>query len=198
MYQINQFYKLKILYGGKAFGNLDFNYGSKKVVAKNHEKLLKELNSTFLADIRSKGGNSFIDIDNTVLTKNFNFFECDGLITSRKDVALSLFPADCIPLVICSSASHLKALIHVGRKGAELEIISRVIHYIIENKNEKIENIYFYFGPSIHKDSYSYEKIDEKQLSSMEWKQFIEKRNDKYHIDLIGFSTNKLKKNGSQ
>lgn len=187
---------ISITYAGKAFGNMDYNYGSKKDVENNHKKLIEIIKSKYVADIRSEGGNTFVDLDKEKPKKHINFFSCDGLITSDKSIALTLFPADCIPLVVYSTKTNLKALLHVGRRGAESGLIEKALGYISKNKHEKIEDLKFYFGPSVTKDSYYFEKIDDSQLKSAEWKDYVEKKDGNYHIDLVGFAANRLKKMG--
>jgi len=196
MHEVINLNNIKITYAGKAFGNMDYNYGAKEDVEKNHKKLIKIINSEFIADIRSMGGNTFIDLDQKNLKKHINFFQCDGLITSNKNVSLTLFPADCIPLVVYSLESNLKALLHVGRRGAEAGLIEKALDYIIKNKKESVENLRFYFGPSISKDSYFFRDIDAGQKESLSWRNYISKKNGNYHVDLVGYTANRLKQIG--
>ena len=196
MHKVIKLDNIRITYAGKAFGNMDYNYGSKKEVEKNHKKLIEIIESKYVADIRSKSGNTFVDLDTEKLEKHINFFACDGLITCNADIAFTLFPADCIPLVVYSLETNLKALLHVGRRGAEAGLIENAIGYISTTKHEKIENLRFYFGPSISKDSYYFEKVDSNQLQSAEWKQYIENKNGHYYIDLIGFTGHRLEQMG--
>ena len=196
MHNIIKLDSIQITYAGKVFGNMDFNHGSKKEVNSNHQKLLQILKSNCVVDIRSKGGNTFVDVDTKSLKQHFNFIACDGLITSNKEVALTLFPADCIPLVIYSPNSETRALLHVGRRGAETNLIEDAINYIVKNKHIDIKKLFFYFGPSVSKDSYYFETIDVDQLKSASWYGFIENKKGYYHIDLVGFVTNRLKRLG--
>lgn len=72
---------------------------------------------------------------------------CDGLITVDTSIALGVFTADCVPLLMTNGV--VKAAIHAGWKGIYLGIVENSIN-IFKNKffvNAKDINVYI--GPHI-------------------------------------------------
>ena len=63
----------------------------------------------------------------------------DGLITSKKNLALGILTADCAPVLIYDKKLPMIAAIHVGWKGAFKNILKKCIKFMIkkgsENKN---------------------------------------------------------------
>ncbi len=51
-----------------------------------------------------------------VYDEDFHHFSCDGLITRRKNTALCVLSADCLPLLLWNESGVVAAL-HSGRKG---------------------------------------------------------------------------------
>ena len=75
----------------------------------------------------------------------------DGLITTSKNVALSVQTADCVPLLLYNSQHTIISALHCGWRG--------VMHGIIKNAVKKItdicdDQIYAIIGPSINQESY--------------------------------------------
>lgn len=97
----------------------------------------------------------------------------DALITTRKDVVLTVKSADCLPILIYHPKGIVSG-IHAGRKGIELGIVARVLQ-VLKTKYGVDSGFYIWFGPSICADCYQIDR--ERDL----------------HYDLIGNSTRQLK-----
>lgn len=65
--------------------------------------------------------------------ENFSDFSCDGLVSARKNVALCVLSADCLPLLLWNECGIIAAL-HSGRKGS--------FGNILKNCVDKIRSLY--------------------------------------------------------
>ena len=77
----------------------------------------------------------------------------DGLITSKKNLALGILTADCAPVLIYDKKSPMIAAIHVGWKGAFKNILKKCIKFMAQ-KGAKKQNISAVIGPSIFRENY--------------------------------------------
>jgi hypothetical protein len=68
----------------------------------------------------------------------------DALITQRRDIALAVMVADCIPLLL--AASHTVAAVHVGRKGLLNEVARATLKEMRSIDDSQITAV---VGPSI-------------------------------------------------
>ncbi|MDR1244737.1 MAG: peptidoglycan editing factor PgeF [Endomicrobium sp.] len=101
--------------------------------------------------------------------QNILIDNCDGLITTDKNLLLGIFTADCVPILISSSDSEVKAAVHVGWKGLYLGIVENAIGVLINDFCISPKSIKVYIGPHIRSCCY-------KTGSEME---------DKFNIKLI-------------
>lgn len=65
-------------------------------------------------------------------------YECDGLITNEKNIALCVLSADCLPLILWHKNGFIAAL-HSGRKGSFENILSEAIK-AIKRRDESLKN----------------------------------------------------------
>lgn len=184
--------RLRILYSGKQAGNMDERFSSAGDIAKRREYLLDCIGAPFVVRMRASGGDTFVDLKDKSLINGWNEVAGDGLITDQKDLALVLLPADCIPLVIYSTTSSIRALVHVGRKGAELGVHKRVISYLAETYSQRLADLRLYIGPSIRPESYYFAQIEPRQQKDPRWSSFIQYKDGNYHIDMLSFVIEEL------
>jgi copper oxidase (laccase) domain-containing protein len=52
---------------------------------------------------------------------------CDGIITNQRGIALGVYVADCCAVYIVDSKTPAIGLVHSGRKGTELDIVTKAI-----------------------------------------------------------------------
>ena len=77
----------------------------------------------------------------------------DGLITTKKNLALGILTADCAPVLIYDKKLPMIAAIHVGWKGAFKNILKKCIKFMIKKGSEN-QNISAVIGPSIFRENY--------------------------------------------
>ena len=75
---------------------------------------------------------------------------CDGLITKKKNRVISVLTADCMPIVISSICGSIICVLHVGRKGAQYNIVENAFKVL-----KKYNYIYeAWIGPAISQEYY--------------------------------------------
>ncbi|TQR53770.1 polyphenol oxidase family protein [Campylobacter troglodytis] len=82
-------------------------------------------------------------------------YECDGLITSEKGVALCVLSADCLPLLLWHKKGFIAAL-HSGRKGCFENILEKAV-LAIKKRDSSLKNDDFtlLIAPSICQKNYA-------------------------------------------
>lgn len=123
-----------------------------------------------------------------------DYKDIDGVITTQKDIYLSLRYADCIPLYFWDPVKEVIANIHSGWKGTLQRIGEKAVKEMIDKINCQSSNIICCIGPSIGKCHFEvdedvkqkFESVFENQLKY----RIIEKGNikdgkQKYYIDTV-------------
>ncbi|MEF9968163.1 MAG: peptidoglycan editing factor PgeF [Longicatena sp.] len=106
--------------------------------------------------------------------------DCDALYTKDKGVALGVFHADCVPILLYDPFTQLICAIHSGWQGTIKEITAKVISYLIENEHVKPENLLAYIGPAIsyHSFEVGQDVIEKVQTMSFDTSSFITYKKD--------------------
>ena len=119
----------------------------------------------------------------------------DGLMTDKKDLYLFLLIADCLPMIIYDPVRRAVALVHAGWKGVDGNIAGKAIEKFMFKFKSKAEDIIVGIGPCARKESFI--KENPEQSNDLRWKDFIvHVGDDKYQIDLAGFTTKQLIEGG--
>jgi YfiH family protein len=88
--------------------------------------------------------------------KNIQKINADALITQRKNIAISVLTADCVPILLYEKVNRIVACVHAGWRGAVNGIIKNTLNQIINmGKNNKI---YIAVGPCIGVKNYEVDK----------------------------------------
>lgn len=80
--------------------------------------------------------------------------EADAIITNVKDVAIGVFTADCVPIIIIDKKRKAMAAIHSGWKGTFLSITKKTIKKLESEYGSKPEDLVAYIGPHIRQCCY--------------------------------------------
>ena len=118
----------------------------------------------------------------------------DGLITSKKNLALGILTADCAPILIYDKKLPMIAAIHVGWKGAFKNILKKCIKFMIK-KGSKNRNIFAVIGPSIFRENYEVKKDFMKKFLNLNSRnrKFFYFKNTKIFFDLKDFIKSQLR-----
>jgi len=92
-----------------------------------HEKIRRDLGfaSVALFTAQQVHGDRVAIVD--LASGDKEFAGCDGLITSRHDVALGIHVADCCAVYILDPKTPAIGLVHSGKKGTALAIVAKAI-----------------------------------------------------------------------
>ena len=77
----------------------------------------------------------------------------DGLVTKKRNLALSILTADCAPILIYDNKIKMIGAIHAGWRGAYKKIIIRTLKYFLKKGSNK-KNITVVIGPCIAQKNY--------------------------------------------
>jgi YfiH family protein len=112
---------------------------------------------------------------------------CDGLITENEDIALGIFTADCMPVLMAAKDKPVKAAVHAGWRGLAGGILGNAVKAFRENFSVAPCDISAYIGPHIKKCCYEVSAELEKIFG-------VKLENGK--LDLSEIAENILKKEG--
>ena len=187
---------VKILVTKKNFQskkNFNLSYGKNKYIGtKNDRDYLNNIFPSIPYYIKQVHGNKVICLDDN---KKLSYV-CDGIITKQKNKVISVLTADCIPIVISSLCGNVICILHVGRKGAEYNIIDNA--FKILKKYNYVYNAWI--GPAISKKYYLVDNYIKNLFLNIDsqYSSFFCQHNTNeklYHMDLIGIASYQLSKN---
>lgn len=73
----------------------------------------------------------------------------DSIITNRKNTAVGIFTADCVPILIADKNKKIAAAVHSGWKGTLNLIVYKTLKYLMNCYNSNINDIIVFIGPHI-------------------------------------------------
>jgi copper oxidase (laccase) domain-containing protein len=82
------------------------------------------------------------------------FSGCDGIITNQRSVALGIYVADCCAVYIVDPKTPAIGLVHSGRKGTELGVVTNAIRQMIERFGSDPANMVVQLSPCIRPPYY--------------------------------------------
>lgn len=89
--------------------------------------------------------------------------EGDALITKEKNIAIGVFTADCVPIIIVNEKSNIVATIHSGWRGTFNSIASKTLLKMKNEFNIDTNETKVFIGPHIRKCCYEVsEELKEK------------------------------------
>lgn len=106
--------------------------------------------------------------------------EGDALITNVKDVAIGVFTADCVPIIIVDNKNEVIGAIHSGWKGTFNSIVLKTLYKMKEEFNIDISSTKVFIGPHIRQCCYEVSeelKNDFLNKTKIEEKKLFKKRN---------------------
>jgi len=126
--------------------------------------------------------------------KNIYRVNSDALITTTKNIAISVLTADCVPVLIYDEVNHIVACVHAGWKGAINGILKNTFSEIFKmGKNNKI---YVVVGPCIGATNYEVGKEFYSEFIKENKKNeifFFRGQKDKFLFDLRSYVNFKIK-----
>ncbi|GAB4163689.1 MAG: peptidoglycan editing factor PgeF [Rickettsiaceae bacterium] len=119
--------------------------------------------------------------------------EADAVVATKKNVALSILTADCVPVLFASSNGDVIGAAHCGWRSAKADIIHNVKNMM---KNKGAKNIKAIIGPAIGQESYEvdanyYQAFVNGSAAYMDLFKPSSKNNH-FMFNLVGFVARKL------
>lgn len=125
--------------------------------------------------------------------------ECDALWTERRQVALGIKVADCLPVTIIDPASAVIANIHSGWRGAAAGIVSQTLDELQQGSPFSAAASLAYLGPSIRVCCFEVgeEVVDEFRKRHDPVERWVDRtRGDRPHLDLPSLTRARLEQRG--
>ena len=122
-----------------------------------------------------------------------NSHKADGLITNTPSVALMVFTADCVPILLHDPIKNVIGAVHAGWRGIALNIVGEAIKKMEATFDCKPENIKAAIGPCISKCCYETDSDVADVLPD-----FSVKHGEKFMVDLKQANHQLLIKSGVQ
>ena len=127
--------------------------------------------------------------------------ECDALVTNTPGVTLTVFTADCTPLLFHDPVTGAVGAAHAGWRGTAQAIGARVVRTMVREFGCEAKNIRAAIGPNI---GFCHFETDADVPQAMveafgeEAAAYIEKRGEKYFLDLKAINALSLRRAGIQ
>jgi copper oxidase (laccase) domain-containing protein len=88
------------------------------------------------------------------MTSNKEFPGCDGIVTNQRGIVLGVYVADCCAVYIVDAKTPAIGLVHSGRKGTELGVVTNAISQMIGRFGSDPANTIVQFSPCIRPPHY--------------------------------------------
>lgn len=119
--------------------------------------------------------------------------DTDGLVTNISGVALTVFSADCVPILLCDKNKKIVAAVHAGWRGSVKGIGAKCVDIMKNHFGSNPNDIVAAIGPSIAKCCFEF---GEDAVIYFDKKYYTQKENGKYNIDLWSLNRDQLTKAG--
>jgi copper oxidase (laccase) domain-containing protein len=87
-------------------------------------------------------------------TEDECFDSCDGLITNQRGVCLGIYVADCCAVYLADPVRNAIGLVHSGKKGTELGVVSNAIRSMAEHFGSRASDLIVQLSPCIRPPHY--------------------------------------------
>jgi YfiH family protein len=110
----------------------------------------------------------------------------DAVITDKKNIALGIWTADCLPILMADRAKKVIAAVHAGWRGSWQGIIERTVNEMIKTFQSSPADIVAGIGPGIGPCCYEVKEdvVSLFKNSSAVADQFIQEREGRHYLDL--------------
>ena len=125
--------------------------------------------------------------------------ECDALVTDTPGVTLMVFTADCTPLLFHDPVTGAVGAAHAGWRGTAQAIGAKTVAAMVENFGCRPEDIRCAIGPNIGFCHFETDgDVPEAMVAAFgeEAMPFVEKRGEKYYLDLKQINALSLRRCG--
>lgn len=125
--------------------------------------------------------------------------DCDALITNVPGLALTVFTADCTPILLHDPVTGAVGAVHAGWRGTALGIAARAVEAMVREFGSRPEDIRAAIGPNIAACHFETDADVPDALTAAfgpEMAEYITPKGKKYHVDLKGVNAWILRRAG--
>lgn len=113
--------------------------------------------------------------------------EGDAIITSEPGIAIGVFTADCVPIILLDKSKKIVSVIHAGWKGTYNGIVKRVLNFMVKSLDSDLNCVLAAIGPSIGSCCF------EVGIDVADKFKFVYLRDGKYFVDLWAENIEQMK-----
>ncbi len=144
--------------------------------------LVKEHKIVLLKQVH---GDKVLEITRDDIKPNGAFYfggEADGMMTNETEITLAIQTADCAGVLLYDKERHAIAALHAGRKGAQLNILSKCIAKMQDSYGTKANELLMYVGAHIRGCCYELPQEMAKEFEIYE--DAVTSKNGSYYLDI--------------
>ena len=125
--------------------------------------------------------------------------ECDALITNTPGLVLTVFTADCTPILFCDPVTGAVGAAHAGWRGTAGDIAGKTVAAMEAQFGCKAENIRCAIGPNIAQCCFeTHRDVPDAMIAALgeEAKEYILPKGEKYYVNLKAINAALLRRAG--
>jgi len=114
--------------------------------------------------------------------------EADALITRLTEKPIAVLTADCVPVILYDPEQHVVGVVHAGRKGTQMRIVSNIISILSSTYGCRSKDVVMALGPAIGGCCYEVEDscIAPFREQYQGWEEFVTVNSrNRYMLDLL-------------
>lgn len=178
---------------------------SKENVAENYRILGRELGFSLDDLVLTRQTHSTIvrGVDRSDCRGCFHrdYPECDALITNTPGITLTVFTADCTPILFCDPVTGAVGAAHAGWRGTAGDIAGKTVAAMEAHFGCKRSNIRCAIGPNIAQCCFETDAdVPDAMIAALgeEAKAHIQQKGNKYYVNLKAMNAAFLRRAGVQ
>lgn len=129
-----------------------------------------------------------------------NGYECDGLITDQPGLALTIYSADCISVLLYDPIKRVIAAVHAGWRGTAQDIAGKAVRKMQQEYGCRPEDILTAIGPGISRCCFeTHADVPDamtEALGDLVKPHILRLKNGKFSVDLKGINSALLMRAG--
>ena len=178
-------------FGGKILGEPDCHNSKTKMGSALAEKLLGKMNIEFhevFLTQQTHGNQVYILESHSISSGRVSQIKADAIITNLKRKPIAVLTADCVPIVLYDPESKTIGIVHAGRRGTVLRVLSKAIQHMKDLYGIEKKSICAGIGPAINSCCYKVggECIEEFRNNLSGWRRWTQSDgNGNFFLDLI-------------
>lgn len=107
----------------------------------------------------------------------------DGLLTQRPNIALGVFTADCVPVLLADPVTGWIGALHVGWRGAVKNIVPKALQ-LLRRQGVNVSTLRIWLGPSVCSRHYVVAPARAKRLTRAFYGRAVVKRGNGFSVDM--------------